>query len=164
MTDLIKDWNNRKAAKNKSHKKFVKRLKQHRSKRLDQWGDQLHEQVFKEVDCLDCANCCTSIPPLVNKSDINRIAKHLGTKTADFKDKYITQDEDGDQVMNASPCPFLESDNKCQIYEVRPKACREYPHTNQQEFTKHLELHAINTQYCPAVFHILERMMASFPV
>jgi len=159
----MKDWENRRAKQHKLHKKLINRLKKHRTKQLDAWGDQLHEQVFKKIDCLDCANCCTSIPPLVNQTDITRIAKHLRVKPSEFTKQYITQDEDGDQVMNATPCPFLESDNTCQIYDVRPKACRQYPHTDQNEFSKHLKLHAVNAQYCPAVFQILELMMAGFP-
>ena len=67
-------------------------------------------------------------------------------------------EHDMDMVMNVSPCPFLETDNKCSIYEYRPKACREYPHTEDYEFTKNIGLHATNAIYCPAVFHILEKL------
>jgi hypothetical protein len=85
-------------------------------------------------------------------------------KPADFEATYLKIDEDGDTVMNASPCPFLQVDNACAIYEVRPRACREYPHTDNQEFSQNLNLHAPNAQYCPAVFHILEEMKRRIPV
>lgn len=164
MSDLIKEWNNKKASSKKKHKKFVNKLQAQRSKHLDQWAEGLHNDVFKQVDCLDCANCCTSIPPIVNKTDTARIAKHLKIKPAEFQDKYLTQDEDGDWVMNTSPCVFLLEDNTCIIYEHRPKACREYPHTNNYEFSQNIHVHAANSFYCPAVFHILERMMKGFPL
>lgn len=161
--DLIQDWKNRKGQQKKAHKKLVQKLRNHKGKRLNEFGTQIHEEVFSKVDCLDCANCCSSIPPIVNKTDSARIAKVLGLKVAEFEEKYLTQDEDGDRVMNASPCPFLLENNYCQIYEHRPKACRQYPHTGDFEFANNLNLHSINSQYCPGVFHILERMMKSIP-
>ena len=86
------------------------------------------------------------------------MAKHLGLKVTAFKDQYVKVDEDMYMVMNLSPCPFLQEDNKCLIYEFRPKACREYPHTEDFEFINNLKLHAINARYCPAVFHMLENL------
>lgn len=157
--DLIQDWKNRKTANRKRNNQFVKKLKRQPAKKLDILGDQIHEAVFQEVDCLDCANCCSTVPPMLNPTDISRIARHLGMKNAQFQETYLVMDEDGDMVMNTTPCPFLQEDYTCLIYEFRPKACRQYPHTDQMEFSQHLELHAVNARHCPAVFHILERMM-----
>lgn len=158
--DLIEDWRSRKTLKTKKQRKFVTNLRRKKGKKLDELGDGLHEEVFQEIDCLDCANCCTSIPPMLLRADITRISKHLGMKTTRFEAEYLREDEDGDMVMNSTPCPFLEEDNKCFIYEHRPKACRKYPHTDQMEFSQNLRLHSVNANHCPAVFHILERMMA----
>ncbi len=36
-----------------------------------------------------------------------------------------------------SPCPFLGDDNYCSVYEARPKACREYPHTDRKNGAGH---------------------------
>ena len=63
--------------------------------------------------------------------------------------------------MNALPCPFLK-DDKCSIYEVRPKDCRDFPHTDKKEFTARRYLHTANTKACPAVFHIIETMKDRF--
>lgn len=60
------------------------------------------------------------------------------------------------------PCPFLGSDNYCSIYEDRPKACREYPHTDRKKF---YQIHALtikNAETCPAVFHTLEQLKQEF--
>ncbi len=155
---MIEDWkNNRKMAK-KAHQKLVQRLKKRKGKKLDEQAEAVHEAVFSELNCLDCANCCKSIPPILNRTDIKRIAKHLGMKISAFETVYVRQDEDGDTVMNSSPCPFLETDNSCNIYDYRPKACRQYPHTDELSFSQNIRLHATNAQYCPAVFHILERL------
>ncbi len=158
---MIKDWKNRRTAVLKKKSKWLPKLKQHRGKRLDRWVDELDTAVFKEIDCLDCANCCTSIPPMVSTQDAERLAKHLKLSSSDFFDQYLIQDEDGDIVINQSPCPFLQSDNKCSVYDHRPKACRQYPHTGTNDFSKNLNLHFQNSVYCPAVFHILERMERS---
>lgn len=56
-----------------------------KGKKLDELGDELHEVVFSELNCLDFANYCTPIPPIVNKTDSARIAKHLGMKQSEFK-------------------------------------------------------------------------------
>ena len=85
-------------------------------------------------------------------------------KVGDFEKEYLKVDEDGDTVMNQTPCPFLQEDNYCLIYEVRPKACRQYPHTDAQQFSAEMKLHAQNALYCPAVYHILEAMKKRVPV
>jgi hypothetical protein len=54
--------------------------------------------------------------------------------------------------------PFLSGDNRCTIYEVRPAACREYPHTDKEGFTSRTMLHANNAKECPAVFWIVEQL------
>lgn len=156
MSDLINQWKNQKDSKINSYKNFLKSIK--KRKNLDALTGKIHEQVFKEVDCLQCANCCTSIPPIVKKGDAKRIAKHLKLSESEFADKYLRVDEDGDTVINTSPCPFLEKDNKCKIYTYRPNACRAYPHTGEYEFMDNLNLHVQNVKYCPAVFHILKRL------
>ena len=159
--NLIEIWRNRSKDDSIANKKFLTKLAKSKNKSLNALADDLHEEVFAEIDCLDCANCCTSIPPIINETDVKRAAKFLGIKPADFKDQYVRIDEDQDMVMKTSPCPFLEDDNKCFIYEGRPRACREYPHTDNHEFLKHLKLHLPNASYCPAVYHILERMRES---
>jgi len=94
--------------------------------------------------------------------DVKRIAKYLGMKADQFQKEYTEIDEDGDQVMRITPCHFLNEDNTCQIYEVRPKACRAYPHTDEIPFSAKLKLHARNLAVCPAAELIVSRMKASF--
>ena len=158
MKNLIEQWKSQKSQEKKAQKKLVTRLKRQKGKKLDALADELHEEVFSHIDCLDCANCCSSIPPMLNRTDISRIARHLGMKVARFESEYLRMDEDGDMVMKTTPCPFLMEDHACMIYEYRPKACREYPHTDHSQFSQRMRLHATNAQYCPAVFHILKRM------
>jgi len=123
-------------------------------------ANEVHEKVFSEMDCLQCANCCKSIPPIVSKRDSKRIASELGITVKEFSDKFLRVDSDGDTVINQSPCPFLQEDNKCSIYDVRPNACRQYPHSGDFQFFKNISHHKRNAKYCPALFEILRRLTA----
>lgn len=137
---------------------FLKRLKRQHPRDLDEVVHRLHEQVFAKTDCLSCANCCKTTGPLWTERDKERVAKRLRLKTADFESSYLRLDEDGDWVLKQLPCPFLEADNACSIYEDRPKACREYPHTDRVKQAQILDLTAKNALVCPAVSEIVARM------
>ena len=119
---------------------------------------ELHEDVFSEFSCLDCANCCKTLGPKFSPEDIDRIASHLNMSPGKFMDQYLRTDEDRDLVLQSVPCPFLGEENRCKIYEVRPKACRTYPHTDSRGMHKYLNITFQNTLTCPAVLEIVERM------
>jgi hypothetical protein len=94
-----------------------------------------------------------------NETDIQRVANLLKMKVAQFLDQYLIKDSDGDWVYPAAPCPFLTaSDNTCQIYEHRPKACREYPHTNRKNMQGIMALTQKNALICPGVAQIMEKL------
>lgn len=141
-----------------ANKKLRLRLRKVKPKELDSQFENLHEKVFSELDCLDCANCCKTTSPIFLNTDIDRLAKVFRMKSSNFIDEYLHRDEEGDYVLNFSPCPFLGDDNKCLVYEDRPKACREYPHTNRKNMQGILELSLKNTLVCPAVFKIFEQI------
>lgn len=140
------------------NKKLLDRLKRLKPKELDQQFEEYHEEVFEEIDCLDCANCCKTTSPIFLKTDIDRIARLFKQKPAAFIEEYLERDEDGDYVLKSSPCPFLGMDNKCLVYEDRPKACREYPHTNRKNMRGILNLTLKNTLICPAVHKIFRQL------
>jgi Fe-S-cluster containining protein len=137
-------------------KKVFRKWKQAKPKDLDQ---KIHKELtaeFKKMDCLTCANCCKTTSPIFRDADIRRMAKHLRMKEAQFIQTYLRMDDESDYVLQKSPCHFLGSDNKCDIYEVRPLACREYPHTDRKNMFQILELTAENTLICPAVARIVK--------
>ena len=144
--------------KSKENQQFFKRLKKIKPKVLDKLIHPLHEEVFECTDCLKCANCCTTTGPLFTDKDISRIAKHLRIKPFEFTQQYLRIDEDRDYVLKSVPCTFLGEDNYCSIYEVRPKACREYPHTDRKKQNQLLNLTEKNIEVCPAVFNIVEKL------
>jgi Fe-S-cluster containining protein len=145
------------ADKNKNENKtLVKRLKKSRPKNLDSKVHQLHDETFEKIDCLECANCCKTTSPAISERDIDRLSKHLRMKPSKLIEQYLELDADNDYVFRSAPCPFLDHENYCMVYESRPLACREYPHTNRKRFYQVLDLSLKNTEICPAVADIFE--------
>ena len=144
--------------KRKENEQFFKSLKKVKPKVLDKLVHPLHDEVFECTDCLDCANCCTTTGPLFTDKDISRISKYLRIKPSEFVAKYLRIDEDRDYVLKSLPCTFLGTDNYCSIYNVRPKACREFPHTDRIKQHQLLKLTKKNMEVCPAVFALIEKL------
>lgn len=144
----------------RSRKKEIKKLCNVIKTKKPGWVDlsfhEAHENAFKEIDCLACANCCKTTGPLFTSKDIERIAAYFKIKPGDFTEKYLRIDEDQDYVLKQLPCPFLLSDNRCSIYEVRPKACKEYPHTDRRDMLGIIDLTYKNAFICPAVARVFE--------
>jgi len=139
-----------------SNKAFLKKLKRWKNKRkLDDVVHELHDDLFEDIDCLECANCCKSISPIIHEKDIQRIAKNLKMKPSEFTEAYLEKDAEGDYVFRQTPCPFLQPDNYCSIYAIRPRSCREYPHTDRKNIQQTLDMILKNTFICPVVYNIV---------
>jgi Fe-S-cluster containining protein len=138
------------------NKNVLKQIKQGALRQTDQVMQDMHEKAFDEINCLTCANCCKTTSPIITDRDIDRIAKYLKTKPSDLVSRYMRVDEDQDYIFKSAPCPFLGADNHCGIYEVRPAACRTYPHTDRKKFQQLTELTYKNSFICPAVQRILQ--------
>lgn len=146
------------ANKHAENKRFFQKLKKRPPKDLDYLMQELHDEEFSRTDCLQCANCCKTTGPLFTNADVERIAKHFRMRPSAFIESYLRVDEDNDYVLQNVPCSFLGEDNYCSVYEVRPKACREFPHTNRKKFQQISNLTLKNTAICPAAFNIVEAM------
>jgi uncharacterized protein len=140
--------------------KFFKNNKL-KGKKLDEVFHSEHEKAFREIDCLSCANCCKTTSPIFRDVDIKRISKSLKTSEKQFIQEYLYMDDEGDYVLNEAPCAFLDLDsNKCTIYEIRPLACREYPHTDRKNMHQILNLTQKNMDICPAVVKVVEAVLS----
>ena len=146
MQEVLKLLPQKAREREKENKRFFQRLK------------KKHQAEFERTDCLTCANCCKTTGPLFTRADVERISRHFKMKASKFEEAYLRTDEEGDLVLQQLPCPFLGADNYCGIYEVRPKACREYPHTDRRRFEQLGKLTIKNTFVCPAAFSIVEEM------
>ncbi len=143
--------------------KLMKKLKKKRPKNLDDSFHEAHDAAFEKIDCLKCANCCKTTSPIFRDIDIQRISKKLRVTPESFEKEYLRKDEDGDWVLLTAPCTFLNEDNTCFIYDIRPMACREYPHTDRKRMIQLMELTMKNADICPAVSRIIGDLVIKYP-
>lgn len=154
---LLRDWRKNAARKEESNFRFLRSLKMvPNPDRVDALARELHDDAFARIDCVRCANCCKTMQPGFTAEDIARIAGYLGMNPEEFVAAYLEVNEWGERQTRTTPCPFLGTDDHCGIYEVRPKSCREFPHTDKEGFASRSYQHTANTVTCPAVYHIVE--------
>lgn len=163
MDEVLKNLPKQAKDKHKENKKFFSKLKKKPPKHLDLLMQELHDDEFEQTDCLTCANCCKTTGPLFTDKDVKRISKFLRMKPQAFVETYLRVDEEQDYVLQQVPCAFLGEDNKCSIYDVRPKACAEFPHTDRRKFQQISHLTLKNVAICPAAFNIVEEMKKRLP-
>ena len=149
-------WKQKAKEKKKVYKRYLEFAKE--AKVIKQLP-AIHIDVFSKINCLDCANCCKNHSPTFKATDIKRISNHLGLKESDFIEKYLKLDDENDWVMITQPCSFLNTDNTCQIYEVRPSDCARFPYTNEDVFIKRKALTLTNTSVCPAASMVLDTLI-----
>lgn len=164
MSDLLNNWERKAADRQKIYKRWLEKADKApvRNRVLEQLP-AAHEEAFRVVDCLQCANCCKRYSPRFKTPDIKRISRHLRMKESEFIDRYLRIDEDGDYVVKTTPCPFLGADNYCSIYDVRPSDCERFPYTDEDVLIKRPALTQKNVSFCPIVYVVLERLMKAVP-
>lgn len=146
----------------KDYKKMVVNFKKYKPSDLDEKADVFSQKNTKKYNCLECSNCCRTISPIITNKDIANISSKLKVRQADFTDKYLFIDDDGDYVFKSQPCPFIDENNYCIIYSFRPKACADYPHVESHKFSKILDLSLKNSLVCPIVNDIFEDLKNNF--
>jgi len=154
--DLLSNWEKRSAERQKVYKSYLQ--KANKNEALKQLPP-LHEEAFSKIDCLQCANCCKNYSPRFKTPDIKRISKHLKMRESEFIETYLKVDEDGDFVVRSTPCPFLGSDNFCNIYDQRPSDCQRFPYTDEDVFIKRQQLTLKNSTFCPITYYVLEKLI-----
>ncbi|MFW6134386.1 MAG: YkgJ family cysteine cluster protein [Elusimicrobiota bacterium] len=76
--------------------------------------------------CLKCGNCCrTEGYVFISETEAENIADHIGENYKTFTKKYHRRIRLSGGYDKK--CIFLNQDNKCSIYKVRPKQCRSFP-------------------------------------
>ena len=139
---------------------LLNKLEEDPPENLPELIETADKEVWNEVDCLGCANCCKTMTPAFTREDIVRIATHLRMQPATFTKKWLKKDQKSGHWQNTTqPCQFLNmKDNKCSIYEVRPADCAEFPHHNKTPFNVYSETFKKNIVHCPATFALVKRM------
>ena len=154
----LNNWKKTSEDHQKLYKNFL--LRPNKNKVLKQLPD-LEEEAYEAIDCLKCGNCCRNHSPRFKTPDIKRISKRLKMKEGDFIETYLKLDNDGDYVNKTTSCQFLGADNCCAIYEDRPSDCARYPYTAEDIIIKRPALTQKNTEVCPIVVHVLEKLIAA---
>lgn len=151
------------AANKRLIRHFITRAEKKPAEKLAVLSDQLDKEVWAEVDCLSCANCCKVMSPTYTWQDIKRISAHLHMRPKDFKEKWLYLDKKQNDWMNKStPCQFLNlQTNMCSIYEVRPADCAGFPHLNKKPVPDYMYIHKQNIEYCPATMLFVEKLKRS---
>ena len=141
--------------------KYLSNIENNPPKNLDKIADEINNEIWKEVDCLSCGNCCKKMTPTFTDKDISRISSHFEMSKKEFKEKWLYFDKkDGDWMNYTTPCQFLDlKNNICSIYEVRPTDCADFPHLNKKKMVDYIHVHQQNIQYCPATFKMVEKMI-----
>ena len=151
---------------NKIFRRYLGRVEKLKPAGLDKLAEKLNAEVWQEVDCLTCANCCKTMTPTFTNKDIRRISAHLNMKPFEFKEKWLKYEKkDKDWVNKKQPCQFLDlSTNMCSIYEVRPDDCAGFPHLTKKKMVDYIHIHQQNVSYCPATFKMVEKMMEKIKI
>ena len=140
--------------------KFLNKLKKNPPRGLDKLAARSEAEVWREVDCLSCANCCKEMSPTYTNKDIRRISSHFKITPADFKKKWLRKDRNGDWLNRSTPCQFLDMDtNICGIYNKRPADCAGFPHLPKKRMVDYMHVHKQNIELCPATYKMVEKMM-----
>lgn len=142
------------------YRRFLTKMEKQPPRGLDKIAAETDKEVWKEVDCLACANCCKTMTPTYTPADIKRIASHLKMTADEFKNKWLYKERStGDWMNKKTPCQFLDlKTNMCAIYAVRPADCAGFPHHTKKHFKEWVHVYKQNVEYCPATFKLVERM------
>jgi uncharacterized protein len=145
----------------KKYRSFLTRLEKNIPAGISKLVAATEQEVWKEVDCLSCANCCKTMTPTFNQQDLKRISAHFGQTVEEFQRKWLRQERGGDRdwLNKSQPCQFLNlKDNKCSIYEIRPADCAGFPHL-RKKMSDYIHVHKQNIEFCPATHRLVEKMM-----
>lgn len=139
---------------------------------IDRMVAEATDKIWASFDCTTCANCCKELDKNVTADQIQQMAEALDISQQEFHRRYIKckaepgdidEEELGDQwVMPGKPCPMLK-DNKCSVYDARPRQCREYPYLYQAEFSRRTMGMIERTLTCPIVYQVMEQLKSLLP-
>lgn len=144
-----------------AYRRFLSRIQKNAPRQLDQLAEKVDKEVWAEIDCISCANCCKTMSPTYSQKDIRRISAYLGMSVKEFKKEWLIKEKSsGDWLNKTAPCQFLDlKTNMCGIYDVRPSDCSGFPHLPKKKMVEYIHVHKQNLEFCPATFRMVEKMM-----
>jgi Fe-S-cluster containining protein len=88
------------------------------------------------MKCIKCGQCCHQLSATFTIEDLNREPRLREVavpiqKVGNVKLRAYMAEKGMPWAVNkpskGAPCPFLGSDNLCNIHDTRPQICRDYP-------------------------------------
>ena len=141
--------------------RFCSWLKAHADEEeLDARFRTLHEKLFVDYDCCQCANCCREFQTKVKPREISAMAEQLGMTVFEFAEKYtIMIDDDGERTRGFdAPCPMLATDGSCRVQACKPEECVSFPHADKPDRLSSMYSVLSAASICPVVLEILQRL------
>ena len=114
---------------------------------------------MKKFVCQKCGACCANFGsfgtlPLFfyEKENFEKQAKKLGIKIQFIGENFLLDRISGDAIclnwgMKGNPCPFLDKENECKIYENRGLICKAFPIEKIPEKNQYAKLGCF--MHCP---------------
>ena len=95
QTDLkhIKGMGIKKEEENLNFRAFLKRHDM-LPEEIDECVHEIANEISSKIDCTKCANCCKQIRPVLDEDDISRFALGLDIPISEFRQQYLSADED----------------------------------------------------------------------
>lgn len=142
---------------NQDFKAFLRRIPSHR---LDTLVETLNAEVEAQIDCTTCGNCCKHLHAAALETELPALAAYQKLSVEEFKTKFLTPYKEA-FYFSTTPCPMLQSDNHCSIYEQRPLSCRTFPNLTAPHFK--YRFHSVMEKYpiCPIVFNVVEKLKSA---
>lgn len=157
ITDLeqIRRLAEQKEAENLEFRRYL-----HKHHRPEQEFGEVAAGVEQQIDCTQCANCCREMDVEVSAAEVTAIAAHLGMRVEDALRLYTTFDPHAQERTLAKKdgaCVFLDG-KLCIVYEARPRACREFPHTHPPGVSLGSRMSSVcrHASVCPILYNALE--------
>lgn len=156
----LRSFNQKVSEQKRRMRSFLTRTENNPPRGLDTMVKDIDREVWEEVDCLTCSNCCRKMTPTFTEGDVRRISKYLNMSAGTFRERWLRLDRNGDWMNRSQPCQFLDTKtNMCSIYDVRPVDCAGFPHLTRRKMTDYMVWHRQNIEYCPATFKMVEKLM-----
>jgi Fe-S-cluster containining protein len=139
---------------------FLKKLSKKPPRNMKAIAAEAEKKAWEEVSCVSCGNCCKTMTPTWKKSEVKKMAAHLGMTYKEFYDKWLyTEEETGDIMNRSTPCQFFDlKKGLCTVYELRPHDCATFPHLFRKDFADQTDVYTANLHRCPATLVAMEHI------
>ena len=87
-------------------------------------------EILQRFECQGSGNCCRAVGHVyVTDQNIREMAVILNMLPFQFIQQFVIKENGWVLIAHGSfrPDCFLDPQNRCQVYEARPAACRSYP-------------------------------------